>query len=225
MFSSPKSFFWVQFAGARLPSSYWANIVIQMVCMACCHVILTFVDFFSGSCFKRRPNTFLILNPLNSCCCVWLCVVTSRVKHPPMDQDVFFKKVVLWGRWYPVLAHKDDNNCLIFATSKLFHWQRIQFNSRRPTSTPFTFFAEWDQGRCLPIIPARLGQFSSSDSTALSDANGPNGYPHQSMQNVHISPQVHHSVTQPTAAFVHVVLWLLAKLMPLHNGLKALADS
>ena len=38
-------------------------------------------------------------------------------------------------------------------------------------------------------------------------------------------PEVHHSVTQPTAAFVHVVLWLWAKVMLLHNELKALADS
>lgn len=52
------------------------------------------------------------------------------------------------------------NNSLIFATSKPLHWQEIQFNSRRPTSTPLTFFAvKGIGGRCLLIMSARLGHF------------------------------------------------------------------
>lgn len=37
-------------------------------------------------------------------------------------------------------------------------------------------------------------------------------------------PSVHHSLTQPTGAFVHGVSWLWAKGLLPHNGLKALAD-
>lgn len=93
------------------------------------------------------------------------------------------RPMVLWVCTY------NYNNCLIFATSKTFHWQQIQFNCRRPTSTPLTFFAEWNQGRCLPIIPARLGQFFNLEAAALSHVNGPNSYTPQSMQNMHSSPR------------------------------------